>query len=53
MKAKITDYITQRSTWCGIGAALLVVIAYAQPEWTTVAAGVLAALGLSVTDKKS
>lgn len=52
MKNKLINYFTQRSTWCGIGAAALVVISYAKPEWTTVAAGILAALGLGVTDRK-
>ena len=53
MKAKIVEYLSQRSTWCGIGAAVLVVITSVKPEWSTVAAGVLAALGLGVSDKKS
>jgi len=53
MKAKIISYFMQRSTWCGIGAAALVVISYARPEWTTVAAGILTALGLGLRDKKN
>jgi hypothetical protein len=52
MKAKLIDYFTQRSTWCGIGAAIVVVITYVKPEWTPVAAGVLTAIGLGVSDKK-
>jgi hypothetical protein len=53
MKTKLINYFTQRSTWCGIGAAVLAVISYAKPEWTTVAAGILTALGLGLRDKKN
>lgn len=51
MKDRILGYLQQRSTWLGIGSAIVVLVNITQPDYTAIVAGILAAAGLIVTDK--
>lgn len=46
------NWITQRTTWLGIAAAVVAILGTINPEWATVATGVLSGAGLLLSDKK-
>ena len=51
-KEKLYDYLMQRSTWLGLGSAVIVVLSNYRPESVPVVAGVMTAMGLIVNDRK-
>lgn len=52
VKHRISDWLTQRSTWMAFGAAAIVVVARLAPDYVDVCAGVLSAFGLFVRDRQ-